>query len=192
MSVSRFESVEALEEMLSLIPKHKGTDKLQADIKRRLSKLRQESKKKTARKTFSYVVEKEGAGQVFVVGPPNVGKSSFVAHNTNASPDVADYPYTTRKPLPGMMRFEDVGKVYHFDATDLPDLMPGQYVVVETARGIQLAQVTGFIPPEKLEGRRYKPITRMATAWPRLLISNVRGSTAPGSMPAFARSSAVM
>ncbi len=103
------EKVACLEEMLRVIPKHKGTDKLQADLKRRLSKLRQEAQKAAGtRQGYTLLVEAEGAGQVVMVGPPNVGKSALLAALTNATPEVADYPFTTRRPIPGMMPFDDV------------------------------------------------------------------------------------
>lgn len=104
------EKLAALEEMLSTIPKHKGTEKMQADIKRRISKLKNAAQKKTGgakRKTF-YNVEREGAGQVVLVGPPNSGKSQLLARLTNATPEIAPYAFTTRIPLPGMMPFENV------------------------------------------------------------------------------------
>ena len=109
-----------LEEMYALLPKHKGTDKLQADLKKRLSKLRKAAKggPSAARARFSYHVDKEGAGQVFLVGGPNAGKSSLLAALTRAEPEVADYPFTTRKPAPGMMFFEDVA----LQLVDLPPL----------------------------------------------------------------------
>ena len=112
------EKIEALEEMLSSIPKHKGTEKMQADLKRRLSKLRGEAQKKggTARTLPIYHVEREGAGQVVLVGAPNVGKSKLVRRLTHARPEVADYPFTTRLPTPGMMPFENV----QFQLVDLP------------------------------------------------------------------------
>ncbi|MBW2147118.1 MAG: TGS domain-containing protein [Deltaproteobacteria bacterium] len=102
------EKILALEEMLAVIPKHKGTEKMQADIKRRLSKLRIEGEKRTGRKGLSYSIRREGAGQVLVTGLPNVGKSSLVGRLTNASTIVANYPYTTQKPLPGMMFYENI------------------------------------------------------------------------------------
>jgi ribosome-interacting GTPase 1 len=103
------EKIACLEEMLRIMPKHKGTDKLQADLKRRLSKLRQEAQKTAAtRRGYSLSVEAEGAGQVVMVGPPNVGKSALLAALTKATPEVADYPFTTRRPMPGMMAFENV------------------------------------------------------------------------------------
>ncbi len=112
------EKLEALEEMLSTIPKHKGTEKMQADLKRRLSKLRSESQKKSAlaRALPLYHVEKEGAGQVALVGAPSVGKSRLVCRLTRAQPEVAEYPFTTRLPTPGMMPFENV----QFQLLDLP------------------------------------------------------------------------
>lgn len=104
------ERIEALEEILAVIPKHKGTDKLRADFRRRLSKLRsqQQVKKATSRRDMSYRVDREGAGQVVLVGPPNVGKSALVVRLTNAAPEVADFPHTTRIPTPGMMPFENI------------------------------------------------------------------------------------
>jgi uncharacterized protein len=112
------EKIEALEEMLRVMPKHKGTDGLQADVKARISKLRKQPAKKAARATFSHMIPREGSGQVALAGPPNSGKSSLVVALTNAEPDVADYPFTTREPTPGMMRFEDVA----FQLVDLPPL----------------------------------------------------------------------
>lgn len=113
------EKVEALERMLATVPKHKGTEKLQADIKRRLSQERKESQKRGgAHSTPFYLVEKEGAGQVALLGPPNSGKSRLLAALTHARPEVADYPFTTRLPAPGMMRFENV----QIQLVDLPPL----------------------------------------------------------------------
>ena len=113
------EKIAALERMLSTLPKHKGTEKLQADLKRRLSKARKESHKKgTSHAAPFYVVKKEGAGQVVLIGPPNSGKSQLVASLTHARPQVADYPFTTRAPAPGMMTFENV----QIQLLDLPPL----------------------------------------------------------------------
>ncbi len=111
------EKLAALERMLATVPKHKGTEKLQADIKRRLSQERKEAHKKgAAHSTPFYLVEKEGAGQVALVGPPNAGKSQLVAALTHARPEVAEYPFTTRAPTPGMMAVEDV----QIQLVDLP------------------------------------------------------------------------
>jgi ribosome-interacting GTPase 1 len=112
------EKLAALEEMLRVMPKHKGTDGLQADIKARIAKLRKQPAARAGRSTFSHMVPREGAGQVALVGPPNTGKSSLVAALTHATPAVADYPFTTREVTPGMMRFEDIA----FQLLDLPPL----------------------------------------------------------------------
>ncbi len=112
------ERLEALEEMLRVIPKHKGTDHLQADLKSRIAKLRRESGKKGPRGGFSYIIPREGAGQVAVAGPPNSGKSSLVRALTRATPAVGEYPFTTREATPGMMPFEDIA----FQLIDLPPL----------------------------------------------------------------------
>lgn len=113
------EKVAALEQMLATIPKHKGTEKLQADLKHRLSQARKEAQKKGgAHAAPFYWVEKEGAGQVVLIGPPNSGKSQLVCALTHARPDVADYPFTTRFPTPGMMAYENV----QIQLVDLPPL----------------------------------------------------------------------
>jgi ribosome-interacting GTPase 1 len=104
------EKIACLEEFIGAIPKHKGTDKLRADLRRRLSKLKSaaQSQKKVSRQESPFYIDKEGAGQVVVVGPANVGKSALVAALTNATPEVADYPYTTWTPTPGMMPMENI------------------------------------------------------------------------------------
>jgi len=114
------EKIAALEEMLMVMPKHKGTDKLRAALRRKLARLKdtQEAAKKKGRQSRSYLIEKEGAGQVAIVGLPNVGKSALVAKMTKAKPEIADYPFTTRTPMPGMMPYEDV----QIQLVDLPAL----------------------------------------------------------------------
>ena len=103
------EKLIALREMLRTIPKHKGTEKMQADIKRRISQLRKAGIKKAKSKTADpFHFPKIGAGQVILVGTPNVGKSMLVAATTNASVKVADYPFATAMPVPGMWQREDV------------------------------------------------------------------------------------
>lgn len=115
------EKITALEEMQATIPKHKGTEKMQAELKRRLSKLRTEQARRPAsRAGIIHRVEKEGAGQVALVGPPNSGKSLLVCRLTHAMPEVADYPFTTRAPAPGMLLFEDV----QIQLVDLPPVHP--------------------------------------------------------------------
>ncbi|MBI2122863.1 MAG: TGS domain-containing protein [Armatimonadetes bacterium] len=110
----------ALEEMLATIPKHKGTEKMQADLKRRIAKLRDEMQRRkgAARGKPFYHMDKEGAGQVVLIGAPNVGKSMLLRALSHAEPEVADYPFTTRVPLPGMVEFEDV----QVQLVDLPPI----------------------------------------------------------------------
>ena len=102
--------IEALQWMLRVIPKHKGTDRLQGDLKRKLAKLKSqgEGSKAGSRKGYEYHIDHEGAGQVIVLGLPNTGKSELLASLTRATPEVTDYPFATRKPLAGMMPFEDI------------------------------------------------------------------------------------
>lgn len=104
------EKIERLEEMIALLPKHKGTDHLYADLKRRLSGLKkeQESSKKKKGRGLSLDFTREGAAQVVVIGPPNSGKSSILGAVTHAHPETGDYPFTTNRPHPGMMPFEDI------------------------------------------------------------------------------------
>jgi ribosome-interacting GTPase 1 len=104
------ERIVLLEELISTIPKHKGTDKLRADLRRRLSKLRSstQTQKGAGRRESVYHIDREGAGQVAIVGAANVGKSALVAALTNARPEVADYPFATRIPTPGMMLIDNV------------------------------------------------------------------------------------
>jgi ribosome-interacting GTPase 1 len=116
------EKAELLEEMMSKIPKHKGTDHLRADLRRKLSKLKSASgsKKGVSRQGSVYNIAKQGAGQVVVIGPPNVGKSALVAANTNATPEVSPAPFSTWGPTPGMMAIENI----QVQLIDTPPLNP--------------------------------------------------------------------
>jgi len=103
------ERLVALQGMLSAIPKHKGTEKMQADLKRRISQLRrQEQKTAHTKGPDPFHIPKGGAGQVVLIGPPNTGKSSLLAATTNADAKVADYPFATVMPQPGMWTRDDV------------------------------------------------------------------------------------
>lgn len=116
-ATTREERIEALEEMLRVLPRHKGTDHLHADLRARLSKLRLEPRSAGA-KAFSHHIPREGAAQIALAGCPNAGKSSLVAALTHAAPHVAPYPLTTREATPGMMPYEDIA----FQLVDLPPL----------------------------------------------------------------------
>ena len=104
------EKIRTLEEYISLIPKHKGTDKLRAILRKRLSKLKESSQKQKggSRQTSAFHINKEGAGQAVIIGPPNTGKSSLVTALTNASPQISASPFSTWEPTPGMMFVDNV------------------------------------------------------------------------------------
>jgi len=114
------EKIAGLEEMLAIMPKHKGTDHLRAELRARIAKLTQLAAKKSGTRRASMLIEKEGAAQVAVIGLPNTGKSQLVASITNASPTVAEYPFTTHSAMPGMMEFENI----QIQLIDTPPLAP--------------------------------------------------------------------
>ncbi len=105
------EKISLLEEMYSVVPKHKGTDHLRADLRRQLSKLKGEalqSHKKHGGQSSQFHIEREGAGQVVLIGATNTGKSALVKALTHAVPEVSAAPFSTWKPTPGMMHYENV------------------------------------------------------------------------------------
>lgn len=115
------ERLACLKEMLRTIPKHKGTDHLQADIKTRIKDLTEElaGPGKGARRSGPvHAVRADGAAQIALLGPPNAGKSSLHARLTGSKTDIGPYPLTTREPVPGMLPFEDT----HLQLVDLPPI----------------------------------------------------------------------
>ncbi|MDY6912813.1 MAG: GTPase [Chloroflexota bacterium] len=104
------EKIEALNEMLKVMPKHKGTDGLRAELRTKIAKLTKEATKAqaTSKRGGVYHIPKGGAGQIALVGLSNAGKSQLVSATTGASVEVADYPYTTKLPQLGMMKFDNV------------------------------------------------------------------------------------
>lgn len=114
---------------MRVIPKHKGTEKMRADIKTRMSKIRQKlssgkaSKAGARRGSYLDHIEKHGAAQIIILGPPNVGKSSLLKLVTNSEPEIAEYPFTTRKPMPAMMPFEKI----QFQLVDMPPITRDTY-----------------------------------------------------------------
>jgi uncharacterized protein len=117
------ERLEWLREMLRTIPKHKGTERLQADIKARIKDLSEEfegGRKGGGHGGPALVIRPEGAAQLALLGPPNSGKSSLHSRLTGSNAHVAPYPFTTQHPAAGMMAHEDV----HFQLIDLPAVSP--------------------------------------------------------------------
>jgi hypothetical protein len=117
------ERLDLLKEMLRSIPKHKGTEHLQADIKSRIKQLTEElaGPKKGGARGAQFALRREGAAQVCLVGPPNSGKSSLHAALTGSHSEVGPFPYTTKAPVPGMLPFEDIA----FQLVDLPPVSRG-------------------------------------------------------------------
>ena len=114
------EKIAALEDLMATVPKHKGTDHLRADLRRKLSQLNKEAqeqrRKKGGGRDSLYNIPREGAAQVALVGFANSGKSSILANLTKATPVIADYPLSTVLPCPGMMPYEDI----QIQLVDLP------------------------------------------------------------------------
>jgi small GTP-binding protein len=123
------EKIEALKKMLAIMPKHKGTEKLQADLKTKISKLNKISQKKSVKKESDSLshIDKEGAGQVILIGKPNVGKSRIISGLTNANSPVTEYPFATRKPIAGMMAFEDI-KIQLIDTPSITKTFTERYL----------------------------------------------------------------
>jgi ribosome-interacting GTPase 1 len=104
------EKIKALEVMMAVIPKHKGTERLRGQLKSRMAKLKEELQRRPSvgKAEQAYNIKKEGAAQVILLGLPNSGKSSLFSQITHASSEVGDYAFTTQKPIPGMTKFENI------------------------------------------------------------------------------------
>jgi ribosome-interacting GTPase 1 len=119
------EKIQLMQEFLSLVPKHKGTAKLCAQVKKQMAVLRREIEEKKHRRAGrggpKFFIEKEGAAQIALLGLTNSGKSSLLRAVTNAKVEVSPAPYTTREPVPGIMNYEDI----QFQIIEAPALMEG-------------------------------------------------------------------
>jgi len=143
------EKILALEQMLRVMPRHKGTDHMRADLRRKLSKLKESPTKKGGKHADIFHVPRSGAGQVVLLGTPNCGKSALVAGMTNAKVNVADFPFATGAPVPGIMHFEDVP----IELVDMPPITadytaPGQ---VGTYRNCDLIAVVVDLSADVVE-----------------------------------------
>jgi len=112
--------ITCLDKLISTVPKHKGTDHLRAELRRKLSRLKSEQhkKKNVGRHESEYHIEKEGSGRIVIIGSTNTGKSSLIARLTHATPKISESPFTTWAPVPGMMNVKDV----HLQLIDTPPL----------------------------------------------------------------------
>ncbi len=119
------EKLEKLQEFLSLVPRHKGTMRLQVQVKRQIKTLQKEieekKRKKAGRSGPRFFLEKEGAAQIVILGVTKAGRSSLLTSITNAKTEVSDYPFTTREPVPGMFQYEDL----QFQIVEAPALVEG-------------------------------------------------------------------
>ncbi len=108
-ATSTSDQLEAIQIMLRELPKHKGTDRMQADLKSKIARLKLElaNQSSTTSRSSLKNLQRQGAGRVLLIGAPNVGKSQLLASLTRAKPTIADYPYSTQSPMPGMMMMED-------------------------------------------------------------------------------------
>jgi len=142
----------ALQEMLAVIPKHKGTEKLQGQLRKRLSKLREEGEKQSkSTSTFNpYKIEKEGAGQLILVGYPNAGKSAILGAMSNAKVNIAEFPFSTSLPQAGMVPYKDI-KIQVIDTPPLViEDVPGEMVgAIQRADGVIIIFDSGS--PEALD-----------------------------------------
>lgn len=119
------EKIQKLQEFMSLVPKHKGTENLRAQVKRKMALLRREIEEKKRKKSAvsgpKIFVEKEGDAQIVILGPTNVGRSSLLSLLTNSKVEISSYPYTTKEPTPGMFNYQDL----QFQLVEAPALMEG-------------------------------------------------------------------
>ena len=149
------ERLKILKEMFAIMPKHKGTDRLQGDLKRKISQLRKAAQqKKKAKKGLIYNIQREGAGQVVLIGYPNVGKSQIISKVTNLHPEVAPYPFTTRKPQAAMMPYDHI-QIQLIDSPPITKEYMDSWMVgiIRNADGVLLiVDLAVEDPTEQVEG----------------------------------------
>jgi len=135
------EKIKALEVMMAVIPKHKGTEKLRGQLRSRMAKLKEELQRKPTlgRAEQAYTIKREGSAQVVLLGLPNSGKSALFSKVTHAFSEVADYPFTTQKPVPGMMKFENLQiQLVDSPPIQLDHIEPGLSNLIRNAEALLL------------------------------------------------------
>ncbi|MHC3129300.1 MAG: DUF933 domain-containing protein [Candidatus Bathyarchaeota archaeon] len=119
------EKIRLLQEFMSMFPKHKGTENLRAQVKRKISLLKKEIEEKKQKKSGTggpkVFIEKEGDAQIVILGPTNVGRSSLLSILTNSKVLISSYPYTTTEPTPGMFNYKDL----QLQMVETPAIMEG-------------------------------------------------------------------
>ena len=104
--------IAALQEMLAILPKHKGTDHLKARLRARMSRLMADlegpSRGPRAGRTEPFSLPEVGGGRATLVGPTNVGKSLLLARATRAQTRVGAYALSTQEPVQGMLPYRDI------------------------------------------------------------------------------------
>ena len=145
------EKMDALEEMMRVMPKHKGTDHLRADLRRRMAQVNDEMES-AAKKGHGFRIRREGAGQIVMAGLTNTGKSRLLRALTEATPDVGSYPFVTLAVMPGMMRFENVQiQLIDTPAINSRDARVSVQGLLRTGDGILLVVDLGNDPVRQLD-----------------------------------------
>ena len=184
------ERLDCLKEMARTIPKHKGTEHLQADIKTRIKQLTEElagPKKGGKRSGPTHVIRPEGAAQVALIGPPNAGKSSLHVKLTGSTSEIGPYPYSTHLPVPGMVPYEDI----HIQLIDLPPISD-EFMESWIVNALQPADAAMLVidlsDPECLEQvptvleRLAEKKIYLTTDWPGLDSSGPEQADEPGDV----------
>jgi len=154
-ATSDIEKIAGLEEMLSKAPTHKGAENLRQQLKTKVAKLKQKLERSRIKKAkeYSLTIKKEGAAQVILIGLPNSGKSYILSKISNAKPEIADYPFTTKKPEIGAMDYEGL----KIQIVELPAIFkdfykttngPSYFAIMRNGDLLVIA-LDGSISPEK-------------------------------------------
>jgi ribosome-interacting GTPase 1 len=168
---TREQKIELIQELISLTPRHKGTEHLIAQLRRRLARLKEEvevARKSGARSIFS--LGKEGAAQVCIIGPTQSGKSTLLNALTNAQAEVSDHPFTTKKPNVGMMFYNDVA----IQIVEIPSTFEPQYVSIARTCDLLLVLFDSTYDVTKQEADIRKLLEDKAINVPVLFVRNKR------------------